>query len=425
MSTPRRFPTRTLPLVRLALLVSLLLALLPGSARAQTHEDQHVSALVTNVLLQASPVALVDPVRQRRARAITDLQQGMLAGWALAQILTLLSLWRSGSAARLRDALRRRFRTRWIVRALFGATLGALAMLGALPFAFASYRIAAAVGLSRQPIPSWLLGELGRACTVALCSAVAVAVVLELVDRTRLWYVVFIGLLYAVVLGTVAIEPVLFAPLAAHHRPAPARIVALGDVVAHVLGTLPVSVDIAVEASRSGLSPARTSGLGPFTRIVLDNDALARTTPAEQAYVLARQYVHVARHDVLLLALVGTTLFVLAGALAVLISDRIGFRRDDDPLARLALVGTFLGVMVLVLLPVFNRIERGVESRADGSALQATHDRVAAVRLFVRSANDNLVPLCGRRTTRWYFDSRPPLGVRIAAMTGRPDPCPR
>jgi len=429
---PRRSPTTHTPplarralFTRLALLVALLALLLPGSARAQTHEDRHVTALAPHALLRTSPVVLVNPVEQRRARAITDYQQGMFAGWALAPIVAFFWLWQTGNAARLRDWLRRRIRTPWIVRAAFGALLGLLATVAAFPFAFAAYRIGAAVGLTRQPIPSWVFGEVARGCVIAACSAVAVAIVLELVDRTRLWYVAFIGLLYVVVLGIVAVEPVLFTPLASPERPAPAAIVALGDAVARAVGTTPVSVDIAREASRSGLSPARTSGLGPFTRIVLDRDALARTTTAERTYILARQYAHVVCHDVLWLALSGASLFVLAAALAVLVSDRIGFRRDDDPLSRLALVGTFLGVTVLLLLPVYNRIERRVELRADRIAVAATGDPAAAVRLFVRTANDNLVPLCGRRTTRWYFDSRPPLGVRIAAVTGRANPCPR
>jgi Zn-dependent protease with chaperone function len=402
-----------------------LAALFPAAARAQTHEDQHVSALSAHRLLSSSPVSLVDPVRQRRAKTIADLQTVAFVAWAFAPILAFFYLWNSGNAARIRDVLRRRFRYPFVVRAAFGAVLGIIGTLAMLPFAFAYYRIAANVGLTRQPIPSWLFAEIARIGVVALCSAIAVAVVLELVDRTRLWYVAFIAFLYVVALATVAIEPVLLSPLASHHRPAPASIVALGDAVAHRLGTLPVSIEIATEASRSGISPARTSGLGPFTQIVLDNDGLARATEAERRYILARQYAHVMRHDVLALTLWGVTLFVIAGALAVLISDRIRFRRDDDPLARLALVGTFLGLMVIGILPAFTAIERNVESRADLIALGVTKDPAAAVRLFVRTADDNLVPLCGRRTTRWYFDARRPLGSRIATASGRPDPCPR
>ena len=63
--------------------------------------------------------------------------------------------------------------------------------------------------------------------------------------------------------------------------------------------------------------------------------------------------------------------------------------------------------------------------RADNVALTTVADRSSGVRLFVRRADDDLVPLCGRRTVRWYFESRPPLGSRIAAVGNTPDPCPR
>jgi hypothetical protein len=52
-------------------------------------------------------------------------------------------------------------------------------------------------------------------------------------------------------------------------------------------------------------------------------------------------------------------------------------------------------------------------------------DRAAAVRFFVRRADNDLIALCGRRTVRWYFESRPPLGSRIAAIGKTTDPCPR
>ncbi len=384
-----------------------------------------MSALADRVLLHVSPVALVDPVRQRRARTIADLHAVVFVTWAFAPILAFLYLWRSGNAARWRDALRRKFRAHLVVRLCFGASLGALAMVAMLPFAFAWYRIDANVGLTRQPIPSWFAGQIGSIVLVAIVAALTVAAVLELVDRTRLWYVVFIGLLYATVLTIVAIEPVLFAPLAMHHRPAPAAIVALGERVAGILGTPPVPVEIATDARRSGFVPARSAGLGPFTRIVLDNDALARQTRGERAFILARQYAHFVRHDVLGLALRGVSLFIVAAALAILVSDRIGFRRDDDPLARLALVGAFLGLFALGLWPAYTAMERDAEAKADMLALTATADPASAVRLWVRTANDNLIPLCGRRTTRWYFSERVPLGTRIATIAHTPDPCPR
>ena len=407
-------------------LVALLLALLvPAAAGAQSRGDQHVSAISAQTLLHSSAVALVDPVRQRRARAIADYQDLIFAGWAIAPILAFLWLWQSGNAAGLRDTLRRRLRAPWLHRGAFGALLGALATVASLPFAFASYRVAHNVGLTAQTIPNWFLGELLRLATISLSTAILVAVILTLVDCTRLWYLFFIGILYVTALAVVAVEPVLFSPLTSNDRPAPAAVVAQGDAIAHALGTSPVPLMITGTSQRTSALLSRTSGLGPFARILIGDQALQAMTPDERQFLLARQYAHQAEHDVLLLTLAGTTLFVFAAALAVLISDRIGFRRDDDPLARLPLVGTFLGIAVLLLYPAFNALERTREWRADGIALTAVTDRAAGVRLFVRRADDDLIALCGRRTVRWYFESRPPLGSRIAAIGKTTDPCPR
>ena len=408
----------------LALLALLLALFVPAAAGAQTREDQRVTAISAQTLMHASAASLVDPVRQRRARAIADYEDLIFGGWAIAPILAFWWLWSSGNAARLRDLLRRRMRAPWLQRAAFGAALGTLFTIASLPFAFAGYRVAHNVGLTDQTIPNWFLDELLRLVTVSLVTAIVVAVILALVDATRLWYLAFIGILYAAVLAVAAVEPVLFSPLTSNDRPAPAAIVAQGDAIARTLGTSTVPLVITGTSQRTPSLVSRTSGLGPFARILLGDQALQSMTPGEREFVLARQYAHVKEHDVLLLTLAGTTLFVFAAALAVLISDRIGFRRDDDPLARLPLVGTFLGIAVLLLYPAFNSFERTSEWRADGLALTAVADRSAGVRLFVRRADDDLVALCGRRTVRWYFDSRPPLGSRIAAIGKTADPCP-
>jgi Zn-dependent protease with chaperone function len=397
----------------------------PAAAGAQPYDSGHVTAISADRLMHASAVSLADPVRQRRARAIADYQELLFAGWAIAPILAFFFFWQLGYAARLRDILRRRMRDPFIYRGVFGAALGTLATLASAPFAFASFRVAHLVGLTTQTIGSWFLDELVRVGTIALISALLVAVILALVDVTRLWYLVFAALLYATALVIVAVEPVLFSPLASTESPAPAAVVAQGDQVARALGTSPVPLMITSSSQRTSALLSRTSGIGPFSRIVIGDRSLAELTPPERQFMLARQYAHLAKHDVLVLTLAGTTLFVFAAALAVLISDRIGFRRDDDPLARLALVGTFLGIAVLLFYPAYNAIERGIEWRTDRLALQAVSDRSAGVRLFVRRADDDLVPLCGRRTVRWYFDSRPPLGSRIAAIGKTADPCPR
>jgi Zn-dependent protease with chaperone function len=114
----------------------------------------------------------------------------------------------------------------------------------------------------------------------------------------------------------------------------------------------------------------------------------------------------------------------LATALAVVIADRLTFRRDDDALSRLSLVFAFMGLIAIVLVPLYNAYSRNLESRADAYALTLTHDRASAIRAYVRIADETLSPLCPSQLARIYFYNSPPLGTRIAKVDGRRNRCP-
>jgi len=136
--------------------------------------------------------------------------------------------------------------------------------------------------------------------------------------------------------------------------------------------------------------------------------------------VLAVNYVG----DTLRGALFGGVVFILAAALAVLVADQVGFRRDDDPLSRLPLVGALLGCMYLLFLPAVNGYSRTIEASADSYALALTGDRVGGARAFVRFADEGLALLCPGRLARLYWYTHPPLGTRISNLSGQPNPCP-
>ncbi len=401
-----------------SLCIGILVAFLtasPAAARAlerpaPTPFDVRVTALSAHALLTRAPQLLVDPARQRAARTVTDLRQAVFFAWAVAQVYAFAWFWRSGRAARVRDALRRRFGSRIFYRASFGAALGVLAPLAGLPFAFIYYRIGFNVGLSEERIGAWLLDYIGRAFVDASGAACAVTLVLELVDRTRLWYLAFIAILFAVTVAVVAVDPVVFTPVFTRITRMP------------VIAAAPVEV---TNASRhTQMLTARTAGIGVFTRILLGDVFIAAATPREVAYVIAFEDAHVRHQDVLKMTLIATSMFIFAVAIAVLISDRIGFRRDDDAVSRLALVAATLGGVALVLFPVYNAYVRGIDYRADEDARQTLGDPVPAVRLLVRRADRDLVPLCYRRSSSWYFADQPALGSRIAEMRGSADPCP-
>jgi Zn-dependent protease with chaperone function len=219
-----------------------------------------------------------------------------------------------------------------------------------------------------------------------------------------------LAILFAVAIAVVAVNPVVFAPLTTRFVPLP------------IPAAAPVEMSNA--SLRSRTLAAATAGIGPATRIILSDVLVAAATPPEIAYVIDHENAHVAHNDDLKMALIAITMFVFAVAVAVLISDRIGFRRDDDAVSRLALVGAFLGGVLLVLFPLFNAYARGIEYRADEDARQRLDSPAAAVRFLVRRADHDMIPLCYRRSSSWYFADHPALGSRIAEMRETEDPCP-
>jgi Zn-dependent protease with chaperone function len=410
---------------RFALTVSFALVLLfagISGAQARTGLDARVDALATQQLLTRNPASLVNAGRQARARKIADLRHAASVGWALMQILAFWWLWRSGTAARLRDVMRRRTRNRTLQRAVFGAVLGALGPVVALPFAAVSYRVVFNAGLTDERLPQWFLDYAVRVGLDAVLGAAIVAGVLALVERVRLWYLVVAGAILGGALVSVALAPV--APFGMPVKTTPNALVALAAPLAQRIGVPGTPVVLLASARHSNALVARAAGIGPTSRALIGDVVLDHMTPPEQRVVLAHTLAHVRFGDPLRQTLLAVVLFVLSAAIAVLLSDRVGFRRDDDALSRLALVATFLGFVLIVTYPIYNGYARNLETRADRTALAATDDPAATVRAMVRYADDDLVPLCDRRTVRWYFEDRPALGGRIAAAAGTADPCP-
>ena len=397
-------------------LVALLLVLGgTASAQARSDLDARIDALTTQQLLTRSPAGLVNAGRQVRARKIADLRHAASGGWALVQILAYWWLWRSGTAARLRDIMRRRTRSRTAQRAVFGAVLGALGPFVALPFAAVSYRVVFNAGLTDERLPQWFLDYAVRVGLDALLGAAVVAGVLTLVERTRVWYLVVAGAIVGGALVSVALTPVV--PFGVPAKTTP-------NALAQRMGIPGTPVVLLASARHSNALVARAAGIGPTSRALVGDVVLDHMTPPEQRIVLAHTLAHVRFGDPLRQTLFAAVLFVLSAAIAVLLSDRVGFRRDDDALSRLALVATFLGLVLIVTYPIYNGYARSLEARADRTSLEAADDHAATVRAMVRYADDDLVPLCDRRTVRWYFEDRPALGGRIAAAAGTADPCP-
>ena len=379
----------------------------------------------TNGQLLSDPIVrLVDAQRQRLAFAIDARSPALFFGTAFLELLTMLWMWRSGRAAAMRDSLRRSIRNVHLLRLTYVWSLAMIVQIASLPAVIVAYRLAVAAGLSTQSPAEWLGGALSTAIATAIMAAIVFSFMLMLAEKTRLWYVFGAFFVVFVVLFSAFAEPVVYAPWLHQQQPLPSS--PLATRLYAVEREFGVHVPIVIEQSGTGTGAdiARVAGLGSTQQIVISSFLLNTATAGELTFIVARMSAHIAAHDNFKLDLYTALWLIVAATISVTLADRIGFRRDDDPLSRLALLGTFLGIAVLVLLPVQNAYSRRLEARADHAAVAVTRDPASAVRWMVRQADIDLIEVCPSPIIRRYFLTYPPIGSRIAAVRGGGDPCP-
>jgi len=423
---PARAARSAIRAVLILLALCAALAAGPRAAAAYPSEvDRRVTAIPAGALLAEPPLRLADSRRQYAARRFRQYGPPLFFFAAFSQIGILFYLWYSGLAARLRDVVRTALRATFGMRFVFGALLTYAAAIAAFPATFLRYRIDYAYGLTSERAANWYVDGLTSATIDACVVGFIVACVFALVDRTRVWYLAAMAGLFVATLLLAFAEPVVVAPLYNRFTPlssvAPVRAPLEALAARAGLGEAPIYVDD-ISRRRTSIG-ADIAGFGPTKRIVLGDELIAHATMGEILFLTARELGHYAHGDDFRLSLLWTFLFILCTALAVVCADRVGFRRDDDPLARLALVFAFLGIFGLAVTPLYNAYSRNNESRADAYAVALTHDRASAIRAYVRIADETLAPFCPSRAVRLYFYNSPPIGTRIAKVGGHVDPC--
>ncbi|HVN70311.1 MAG TPA: M48 family metalloprotease [Candidatus Binatia bacterium] len=363
-----------------------LLVLATGAAIASERPDalgRRVDSIPQSVLLSQPATALVDGARQAGALRRAH---WTVTGWILIQIfeaIALFYLWSSGGAAGLRDWLRKRVAQEWNVRFLFGAALALVARLAALIPSFYLYRVDRTLDLTFELTRWWLLYWAFHTILGMVIAGVIAAVVLGLVARTHQWYVYTIIAILAASVGW------------AYARP----YVTLPD--AHALFVHP-----------------------PHSQVTVMVEGLPGSTPPEIDYLAAFELGHVVHGDALSIALIEGGVIIVFASIAVFIADRIRFRRDDDPLSRLAIVGALLALVYIVAVPVRNAAVRAYDFDADKYAVALTRDPGAAVRALVRSADERMIEVCPEWTARLFLYTAPGTGARVAAINRVPSACP-
>lgn len=386
--------------------------------------DREVSALSASRLLHSAPTALIDP---ERAVAALHLQQFRTPLWIVMialQIAVLAWFWNSGSSARLRDWLRSLLRSEFAVRFCFGALVAGLDKLAALVPQALEYRYARILDLNNVLFRSWLVEWIAATLLAMAVAGFIAAIVLWLADRTHQWYLYTIAGVMGFTLLVSYANPFVIAPAYTHYTAAQ-----LSAPLQNDLRTFETRAGAGVPileehlSRRTHVDAAYVMGWGGTQRAVISDTTFAGASTEEIAFVLARSVAWVAANNGVHIVLIEGAFFVIGAALAVFISDRIGFRRDDDPVSRLALLGAVMGGVYLVALPFYNGYARNVDRMTDTAAIALTHDPAAAIRLEVRRTDQALLPLCPNPFAYWYFDSRVPAGTRISDLQGVPDYC--
>ncbi len=398
-------------------------AVVTAASERPNQLDRRADALSISDLVSQPAIVLVDSARQAAALRRAELT---LPGWLLTAVLEAAALayfWSSGAAAALRDRLRRRLHSEWSVRFVFGAALALIARLAALIPAFYLYRVERIMDLSVELTRVWALFWIGHTLLAMLVAGVIVSIVLWLVDRTHQWYAYTIVIILGISIAWSYASPLFEVSGASGIRPA------RGDVQAGVdqalaRGRVP-AVPVLVETARTSSIPdAVVVGLGPFRRVVLTRSFVSGSTVPEIVYKVTYEIGHVLHADPLFFALIEGGIIIVFSALAVVLADRVRFRRDDDPLSRLALVGALLAVVYLAAVPVRNAALRSYDLDADRYALSLTNDRASAVRAIVRAADQRMDEVCPEMLPNLFLDVHPSPASRIVAINGAATACP-
>ena len=414
-------------ILRAAIIVAVLATTGFGVALAAVERpnalDRRVDAISDGVLLSRPATALVDVPRQAAALRLAHLT---IPGWlatAIFEFLALAYFWSSGAAAAWRDRLRARLRTEWAVRFVFGATLALVARAAALLPAFYLYRVERVMELSIELTRTWAMFWVAHTLLAMILAGLITAVVLALVDRTHQWYIVAIVAILAASVAWSYAQPYFELPGANAIEPASGQLGA--RLRALVSRTGLATVPVLVETSRSSpIGEAFVVGLGASRRIVVTDTLIAGETPDEVLYEVAYQVGHIVHNDLVFVALIEGGIVIVFAALAVVIADRVGFRRDDDPLSRLALVGALLAAVYLIAVPVRNAALRSYVFDDDRYAVALTGQRAPAIRALVRATDERMEEVCPEMLTAFFLSTHPSAGARVAAVNGVPDGCP-
>jgi STE24 endopeptidase len=285
-----------------------------------------------------------------------------------------------------------------------------LIWLAEVPFILAAVGWEHSHHISHQGYFAALLESFFGLGSTFLFVSLALAVAMGLAGALRRWWwLVAAPLFAALALLSSFVGPYLIANTHALHDPAVAADARSLARIENVPGTKV----LVQKVSRSVTVPnAEATGFGPTRRVVLWDTLLdGRFSRREIAVVVAHELGHIA-HGHILKGVGWLVLFLFpATAIVTAATRRRGGLAQPEavPVALLVFV-----VLQLATVPLSNIVSRHVETEADWSALQATHEPATARALFQRLSMTSLNDPDPPAWVYVLYETHPTIAQRIA-----------
>ncbi len=351
-----------------------------------------------------------------------------------AEIWQLTGYWvliRSGLSARFRSALCRRLGLSeprsfsappllLTTFCYFAITLWVL--IWSTPIRFAVLALEHRYGFSNQSI----LGMLGDSLTqsaISFCGIPILYGVYKIAAHTpKRWWLWLWGIGIPFLFFQIVLTPILIAPLFNRFTPMPPG--HLKESILALAGKSGISgahVFVIDTSRRSTHVNAYVAGLGPTTRIVL-NDTALQILPEDQILaMLGHEMGHYVEGHIWVQfagGCIGLGIFLyLAFKLlpAIVEKKRLIWKYSNilDP-AALPVILLFISLFTLIQAPIENAESRYLERRADAFGLKITHLNEPMARLFVGFVERDFSDPDPPALIQFWFGSHPPIRERIA-----------
>lgn len=359
----------------------------------------------------------------------------VLGGSALTLLATLL-LGLTSAGARVICAVARGFGSGRPAKLVLGTlAIGALTTLAALPMRIWREHIQRDYGLIVRGWDDFALDSLKSYGLLSAMTLIGLTVLYLLMRRfPRHWWAPGALLGALLVIASSFVYPLVVEPAFNNFSSLPE-----GELRTSILAMAErggVKVDdvlVADESKRSTRLNAYVSGIGSSRRVVLYDTTINTLPPAEIRQIVAHEFAHVKRNDVLDGTLTGalgaaTGVCVLYLALSSpRLRRRAGVEDVSDP-ASVALVLAVVAVVVAVSSPAALEISRKVEARADVDALNLTRDPATLISMQRRLTTGNLGDVDAPWIVRFVRATHPSAPLRIAnartwaRLNGVPEP---